>query len=83
MPARYLIICAALTTASGALASDKAAKPDKSKSDLVCKTFDETGSLISRRRVCKTPAEWRNERDKILQMETNNCTANFGSACNG
>jgi len=39
-----------------AVASDQAktATPDK----LICKTYDTTGSLVRKTRICRTKAEW-------------------------
>jgi hypothetical protein len=55
---------AALVIAAPAVAGDKDQKTDQKsehdapKEKLICHTDTVTGSLIAKRRVCKTKAEW-------------------------
>ncbi len=54
-------------------------QPPKVK--LICKTHAETGSLIARRKICRTAAEWRQESDDIQNM--NNSRHCNGPSCQG
>ena len=55
------------------------APPPKQK--LICKTYAETGSLIARKKVCRTKAELWQEADDIQNMnETRTCV---GQQCSG
>lgn len=51
-----LFLVAATLAVTPAVASDQAktATPDK----LICKSYDTTGSLIKKTRICRTKAEW-------------------------
>ena len=55
-----LLIAAALAVGlSGtALAADDSKTPDAPKEKKICRTETVTGSLIARRRICMTKAEW-------------------------
>lgn len=55
------------------------ATPPKPK--LICKTYPETGSLIARKKVCRTKSEWRQETDDIQNInEVRTCV---GQQCSG
>ena len=55
---RLLAVAAMISVSGVALADDnsKTQEPDKDKK--VCRSESETGSLLTKRRVCKTQAEW-------------------------
>lgn len=51
-----LFLVATMLAVTPAVASDQAktAAPDK----LICKTYDTTGSLVRKTRICRTKSEW-------------------------
>ena len=56
---RLLVVAAMISVSGVALADEnggKAQEPDKEKK--VCRSEAETGSLLTKRRVCRTQAEW-------------------------
>jgi hypothetical protein len=68
MPYRTLLaLCALALCASAASAADrKSRKADPNK--LICRTTEETGTRLNRRRACHTLAEWEELR---RQMKAN------------
>jgi hypothetical protein len=61
MKSGYLLAAlAAFAVATPAMAGDQEQKSDqeKPKEKKVCRTETVTGSLIAKRRICKTQAEW-------------------------
>ena len=55
------LMCIGLAVAAPAMAADRDPKPtiDKRAPDYVrCKSLAETGSLITKKNICRTNAEW-------------------------
>lgn len=75
----------ALTFASQALAdpATKPTEPVKIERDPVrCKIYQVTGSLISRKKICKSASEWRQEAAD-LQSIADNKICSGSAACAG
>ncbi len=63
-----LMFAAAGPQAQPAASSSGADAPERSAdagSKMVCKRFNETGSLVRTYKTCKTKAEWQRERDNV------------------
>jgi len=56
----FLASAAAVAQAPGSSPSNQGNSPDPDQT--ICRTVSETGSRLSRRRVCKTRAEWETQR---------------------
>lgn len=60
--------------AEGAQTNQEAAKPAKDPNEVICEKQEEIGSRIASQRVCKTRAEWaeerRTNRQDIDKMQT-------------
>lgn len=69
------------TTAPPAPSPQPVAAVAPAKPKLICKTYAETGSLIARKKVCRTRAEMRQESEDIQNL--NNERICSGPACNG
>lgn len=52
-------VAAADTTPPVDAATGSAAKPAKDPNRLICKSEDETGSMIAKHKICLTTAQWR------------------------
>lgn len=69
---------ALLLTAASPQTQPAASKDDASEraadagSKMVCKRFNETGSLVRTYKTCKTKAEWQRERDNIRSGSVSN-----------
>lgn len=64
------LVCVAFTlSAAPALAQDKpAAAPVQDRNDpdrVVCRTDAETGSILHRKKICMTVAQWRDAQQRI------------------
>lgn len=65
-----ILIASALLVAQapatqGARASDATEHAADPQDKVICKRFEETGSLVGNYRVCKTKREWERGRDNI------------------
>lgn len=63
-----------------ALAVEPQAKADPKKSDgdrVVCERYEETGSRLGSRRICKTVREWEEER-RVTRSEVEKAQQNTG-----
>jgi hypothetical protein len=56
--------------------AEKASDPAEK---VICKRFNETGSLVKSTRVCKTKADWERERDALRAQNTGASCGNAGS----
>jgi hypothetical protein len=88
MSFKILVAVAAAIAVSGAAmgrSSNDASVP--AKTNRVCKTNVETGSLVKKRKICKTLAEWdaqiRVAGDKLDEMRRpiNSCGATTPGGC--
>lgn len=76
----------ALAFASQALADPvpKPAEPAKAERDPVrCKVYQVTGSLISRKKVCKSASEWRQEAADLQSIGDNKICSGSASCSGG
>ncbi len=75
----------ALTFASPALA-DPAPKPGEAvkveRDPVRCKIYQVTGSLISRKKICKSASEWRQEAADLQTLHDNKICSG-SAACAG
>ena len=83
---KYLALCAvaALATAAPALAEDAARSASKKRGDpneVVCEKTEIIGSRLGSKKVCKTRAEWAEQR-RVDRMEIDKAQISRGS-CDG
>ncbi|HEX6374934.1 MAG TPA: hypothetical protein VFZ91_04360 [Allosphingosinicella sp.] len=69
---KKLILVAALIAPTGAVAQDSGSLEAKSRKDtqMVCRPIKETGSRLSKRRVCMTREQWA-EQKRIMRLDLN------------
>ena len=65
---RLSVLALAAAMAAPSLAADPGAKPRDPSERKICKNFQEIGSLVRRKRICKTAAEWDAERALLRQQ---------------
>lgn len=53
------IYASALLTAAAPAAAEAAFTPARQPEKLICRRYQETGSLAKRKRVCHTTADWK------------------------
>ena len=71
----YFALAALIATSPAVAQAPSAADPDADK--RVCKRFEVTGSLVKKKKVCKTKAEWLRS-----QMEAREATEKWqGKLC--
>ena len=51
-------VALAAQAATPVQATSPATAPRSAKAKLICKRFEETGSLVKKRKVCHTAADW-------------------------
>jgi hypothetical protein len=68
---RKLILIAALLAPSGALADSGSNGADaKRNTQMVCRAIAETGSRLSKKRICMTREQWA-EQKRIMRTDLN------------
>lgn len=68
---KKLILIAALLTPAGALAdSPSSGASDKRSTQMVCRPIKETGSRLSKKRICMTREQWA-EQKRIMRTDLN------------
>ena len=69
---KKLILIAALVAPTGALAQDGDSLEAKSRkgSQMVCRPIKETGSRLSKRKLCMTREQWA-EQKRIMRSDLN------------
>ncbi len=67
---KKLILIAALIAPTGALADSSSDANAKRNTQMVCKPIKETGSRLSKKRICMTREEWA-EQKRIMRNDLN------------
>ena len=62
------LMLAAAAPALSAPANDGPERASDKRDKVICKRFEETGSLVKGYRTCKTKWEWERERENLRQF---------------
>lgn len=77
--AMLLFVAGATASAAPPKQSDDHEKSADAGDKMICKRFQDTGSLVSSRRVCKTKRDWERERDALRNSSNiNSCASQVG-----
>lgn len=74
----YMLVTAVLLITTTAHANDASAVKEDPDQKLICKSFQETGSLVKKRRVCATKKQWveitANARKMVTDLQDPTCS---------
>ena len=68
------MILIALAAAAAAASTPAATAPANTKPKMICRSYDVTGSLVQKQRVCRSAQEWAKVEDE-MQSEANRITS--------
>ena len=70
------MILIALAAAAAAGSTPAATAPANTKPKMICRSYDVTGSLVQKQRVCRSAQEWAKVEDE-MQNEANRITSHI------
>lgn len=77
--AMLLFVAGTMASAAPPKQADEHEKSADAADKMICKRFQETGSLVSSRRICKTKRDWERERDALRSTSNiNSCASQVG-----